>query len=58
MAKCVVCHERPAAVPDRNTMSLRKKVCRECHIERLRVDLQRVLVAHAKRYETTGDSDQ
>lgn len=49
MAKCIVCHERPAEVPDRNTMSLRKKVCRQCHALRLTGDLRRVLEVHAKR---------
>lgn len=48
-SKCIVCHERPAAVPDRNTMSLRKRVCRECHAARLAGDLRHVLEVHAKR---------
>lgn len=48
MSKCIVCHERPAAVPDRNTMSLRKRVCRECHAARLTGDLRHVLEVHAK----------
>ena len=46
---CCICHERPAAVPDRDRyMGGRfvKQVCRECHAERLRGDLARVLAAH------------
>lgn len=55
-SKCIVCHERPAAVPDRNTMSLRKRVCRECHAARLAGDLRHVLEVHAKRKASREDA--
>lgn len=42
---CIVCNERPREVPDRNCMPGRpiKRVCRQCHGERLRGDLNRIL---------------
>lgn len=44
--KCVVCHEREAQVPDRERMGRPvKRVCRECHTERLRGDLRRGMIA-------------
>lgn len=44
MTVCVVCKQRPAAVPDRERMGRPiKRVCRECHAARLRGDLQEVL---------------
>jgi hypothetical protein len=40
----MVCRERPAEVPDRNAMGRPiKKVCRECHQDRLRGDLEQVM---------------
>lgn len=48
-SKCIVCHEQTAEVPDRNTMSLRKRVCRHCHAQRLMGDLRHVLATHASR---------
>lgn len=42
---CIVCRTRPAVLPDRYRSSRRKKVCRECHADRLRDDLKRVLKA-------------
>lgn len=48
---CVVCRERPAAVPDRNEgcFARRKKVCRECHASRLAGDLRRVIRAQCEK---------
>lgn len=44
--KCIVCHERPAAVPDRNVTGRPiKRVCRQCHVERLQSDFQPLLDA-------------
>ncbi len=41
---CVVCHQRPAAVPDRNRMGRPiNRVCRECHRDRLAGDALDVL---------------
>lgn len=40
---CIVCRTRPAEVPDRNAMGYPiKKVCRQCHGDRLQGDLKRV----------------
>ena len=37
---CIVCHKRAPEVPDRNVMGRPiKRVCLECHGERLRGDL-------------------
>ena len=55
MSKCIVCREREAAVPDRNTMSQRKRVCRECHALRLTGDLRHVLAVHESRKAPRGD---
>lgn len=41
---CIICHTRPAEVPDRTRMGRPiKRVCRECHAERLRGDLEKIL---------------
>ena len=40
---CIVCRERPPVVPDRDSMSSAKRVCRECHEQRLRGDLATIL---------------
>lgn len=46
MRKCIVCHERPPEVPDREQMGRPiKRVCRECHGARLRSDFQPLLDA-------------
>lgn len=49
MALCILCREREATIPDRNTMSLRKKVCSVCHSQRLTGDLKVVLALHEKK---------
>ena len=49
MAKrmCIICRERPAELPDRNAMGRPiEKVCRQCHGDRLRGDVARVLEKH------------
>ena len=54
---CIVCHVRPAAVPDRNLGGIGrpiKKVCSECHAVRLKGDIERVLEAHARRKLSEG----
>jgi len=44
MAVCIVCKSRPAAVPDRNRMGKpTKRVCRECHRERLAGDIAKII---------------
>lgn len=48
---CIVCGERPAAVPDRNdgASARRKKVCRECHTQRLVGDMKLVIRAQCEK---------
>lgn len=47
---CVVCHERPARVPDRERMGRPiKRICRECHAQRLIADLEHALKVHESR---------
>ena len=36
---CIICGKNPATIPDRDTMSSIPKICRECHIKRLRGDM-------------------
>jgi hypothetical protein len=52
---CILCRKNPAAVPDRNKHSSRKEVCRQCHADRLRGDLARILKAHERRNENPDD---
>ena len=48
---CIVCSERPATVPDRETMGRPiKKVCGQCHAARLRGDMHRIM-ARRKAYQ-------
>lgn len=50
---CVVCHQRPAAIPDRNRMGRPiKRVCRPCHAERLTGDLKEALRLHMLKQMT------
>lgn len=51
MKKCIICRKDEAVVPDRDSMSNRKKVCRKCHGERLKGDLAIILDNHAKLVE-------
>lgn len=56
--KCIVCHERPAAVPDRNVMGRPiKRVCLECHRERLQSDFQPLLDALERKGIKQIDND-
>jgi hypothetical protein len=41
---CKLCRQNPAQLPDRETMSPTKAVCRECHAARLRGDL--IVIMH------------
>lgn len=49
MAKCIVCKKREATVPDRNTLSMRFRICSECHARRLQGDLRRILEDHERK---------
>lgn len=54
MGKCIVCYEREATLPDRDSGSKRKKLCDECHALRLRNDLNYVLYLHEKKEADNG----
>lgn len=40
---CNICGERPATVPDRDTLSPINRVCSECHCAKLRGDMQYIM---------------
>lgn len=47
---CIVCHVKPATVPDRNQMGRPiKRVCADCHRARLAEDLKRILMVSKPR---------
>ena len=51
--KCILCHVNEAAVPDRERMGRPiKRVCRECHADRLQEDWIAIM-ARRKKDETT-----
>ncbi len=42
---CIVCHVNLAELPDRNRMGRPvKRVCKECHAERLKQDFENIVV--------------
>jgi hypothetical protein len=50
MTLCFLCHQHPAALPDRERMGRPiKRVCVECHRERLTRDLEKILEHHFHR---------
>lgn len=50
MPLCILCRERKATVPDRETMGrVINRVCHECHVARLRGDLAKILEAHDRK---------
>jgi hypothetical protein len=51
MSKCIICHTNEATIPDRNTMSSRKKICPECHSNRLKNDLIDIMIIEKRRME-------
>lgn len=52
---CILCHQRPAVVPDRDQMGRPiKRVCRECHAARLRGDLVEIREVEGKRSQAEG----
>ena len=55
---CVVCRERPAAVPDRDHPSRRVAVCRECHAARLYGDLLGIIAAKIRALKTTTTKEK
>lgn len=48
-SRCIVCGEGPREVPDRNSMSKAKKVCRPCHGKRLLGDLRAIAKQQKRR---------
>lgn len=51
MAKCIICRENEATIPDRNEApwGKRKKVCSDCHANRLKNDFVTVCEVERKR---------
>ena len=48
--KCIICHEREATVRDRNNpTSPRKKLCMECHADRLKSDFINILTKEVQK---------
>jgi hypothetical protein len=55
--RCIICFERPAEVPNRDSVGRPiKEVCSICHKQRLLKDLQRVVAEYEeeKRREKYG----
>ena len=57
---CNICHTRKAELPDRQvTGRMVKRVCRECHSDRLRDDLRHIMeIERRKRMEREGITDR
>ncbi len=49
--KCVYCGENEAVVPDRDSLSLRKRICLKCHAALLKNDLRYILFVEKSRKE-------
>ena len=52
---CIICRKRKAELPDRNYQGIGrpiKKICKECHSERLKGDLVGILETERKRRPT------
>ena len=56
MSKCIKCREKEATVPDRESGSRRKRLCSDCHSERLKDDLRYILHVESKRRKSTDES--
>lgn len=55
--KCIICGEREATIPDRNSASRRKMLCSKCHAERLTNDLQGIIKKwEGKKHERTSNN--
>ena len=44
--KCVICHEQEATIPDREKGGRQKRLCAQCHAERLKADVLFILKRH------------
>jgi hypothetical protein len=49
MTMCMICQKRKAIIPDRNSMSRRNKLCESCHQERLKRDLENILISNQRK---------
>jgi hypothetical protein len=47
--KCILCHERPAEIPDRDRNDEIDRVCLPCHQRRLGGDIDQLLEYAAKK---------
>ena len=57
MSKCKICHRKEATVPDRNKPWSRKKViCTDCHSDRLRGDMKKIIVRHKEKQKFPGET--
>ena len=49
MAKCIICGQKEATIPDRDSFSSRKKLCADCHGIRLKNDLLNIMDVERRR---------
>lgn len=55
---CIVCHVNPAEIPDRNRMgSPLKRICKKCHVERLKQDFENIVVLENRKRNRIGGKD-
>lgn len=45
---CKHCRIRPAEIPDRESSSSRKEVCRDCHYRLLKLDIAIINAVHGR----------
>ena len=55
---CIVCRTSPAVVPDRDSGSLRVRLCWKCHAEKLSADLREISRLNANARRKDGDDAQ
>lgn len=47
MKLCKLCKKRPAEIPDRNIQGRPiKSICKQCHVERIKQDMARIVKQH------------
>jgi hypothetical protein len=49
MSLCIICHTHYATVPDRYSGSSRKRLCFNCHADRLKGDLRDIINRYNKQ---------
>lgn len=54
--KCIICHEKEATVIDRNDypFAKKKKLCADCHTERLQNDMIDILIVEKNSRQKFG----